>query len=289
MLKFDGKRIQIISLTSKHFKHKIPLLCVKPKNLTDKSVVFIFNGGIGNSIPSCAYMDNIAYDDNYFITYEKAGHNDNKNKPSQFKKMYLNELDEIVNWTKKYLPNKKIFLLGESWGTAINFVYYKKHSAKVDGAIGWNMPFRIVNPEKKTAKQMYSIVWRELLTFFFNVECHLPVVQSSQEKFSHDPLFGRLLQMVPPSKTNTKINLSVWRFMRPSYRFVCKNGKNPQYKFMYVQSGEDVLANWKVVKKITANCDSNHYYKIPTGYHVLSMEPKESKDLYNKVLEFIKE
>lgn len=288
MLKFENERVTTTKIESVNFRHYIPVVYVKPKQEVKESVVFIFNGGIGSSIPSCLYMNSFLYDNHYFVTYEKAGHNENKNKPSQFKEFYLNELDEVVNWVKKQYPEKKIFLLGESWGTAINFVYYKKYGKKIDGTIGWNMPFAITNPERKTAKQMYSIVWREIVTFLFNVECHLPVVQTSQDKFSRDPLFRRLLKLVPPSKTNTKINLSVWRFMKPAYNFVKKQGTNKNMKFLYVQSGEDIMANWKKVKKIEQYVDKEHYVKFPTGYHVLSMEPKESILLFNKIIDFIK-
>lgn len=288
MLKFENERLTLTKLECVNFKHSIPVVCVKPKQEPKESVIFIFNGGIGSSIPSCLYMNSFLYDKHYFITYEKAGHNENKNKPSQFKKNYLNELDEVINWVKKQYPEKRIFLLGESWGTAINFVYYKKYGNKIDGTIGWNMPFAITDPEKKTAKQMYSIVWRELVTFLFNIECHLPIVQTSQDKFSRDPLFGRLLKLVPPSKTNTKINLSVWRFMRPAYNFIKKYGTDKNVKFLYVQSGEDVMANWKKVKKIEQYADKEHYVKFPTGYHVLSMEPKESILLFNKIIDFVK-
>lgn len=288
MLKFEQERINIVNIDSVNFSNPIPAVCVKPKVENNNTVIFIYNGGIGSSIASSLYMNSFLYDCNYFITYEKAGHGNNKNKASQFKKNYILELDEIVLWVKKQFPGKKIYLLGESWGTAINFIYYRDNVGKIDGTIGWNMPFGITNPERKTAKQMYSIVWRELVTFIFNIECHLPAVQTSQEKFSRDPLFRRLLTIVPPSKTNTKINLCVWRFMKPTYRFICKFGRNSKYNFMYIQSGQDVMANWKFVKRIEKNVDNIHYLKFPTGYHVLSMEPKESIDLWKTVLDFVK-
>ncbi len=288
MLKFEDNRVSQHFIDSVNFRYKIPVLCVEPKTITKDTVIFIFNGGIGSSIPSSLYMNSFLYNHHYFITYEKAGHNGNKNKPSQYRKPYLNELDEVVLWVKKNFLGKKIYLLGESWGTGINFIYYSKNKNKIDGAIGWNMPFGITNPEKKTAKQMYSIVWREIVTFLFNVECHLPVAQTSQDKFSRDPMFRRLLKLVPPSKTNTKINLSVWRFMKPTYNFICKNGKNKKNKFIYIQSGEDLMANWNKIKKIEQKVDTEHYIKFKTGYHVLSMEPKESSILFNEILDYIR-
>lgn len=288
MLKFEKNRVSLHNLKTKKFKHPIPIACVKPLKESKQTVIFIFNSGIGSSIPTCLYMNNSIYDNHYFIAYEKAGHNDNKNKPSQFKKLYLNELDEVVAWTKKHLPGKQIYLLGESWGTAINFLYYKKNKNRVKGTIGWNMPFGIVNPEKKTAKQMYSIIWRELVTLLFNAECHLPLVQTSQDKFSRDPLFRRLLSFVPPSKTNTRINLSVWRYMRPSFNFIKKYGKDNNYNFLYIQSGQDVMADWKKIFKLEKSTDKNHFIRLKTGYHVLSMEPKESIVLYDYIQKFIK-
>lgn len=288
MLKFETERICKDKIISNNFKHEIPVVSVSPITKTRRSVVFIFNSGIGSSIPSCLYMNNPAFDNHYFVTYEKAGHNENINKPSQFKKNYLKELDDVVSWVKNTIPHRKIYLLGESWGTAINFLYYKKNRNKISGTVGWNMPFAITNPEKKTKKQMYSIIWRELVTLLFNIECHLPVVQTSQDKFSRDPLFRRLLSIVPPSKTNTKINLAVWRYMKPCFKFIRKYGRNDKYKFLYVQSGQDVMADWSKILKIRKRTNKKHFIKLKTGYHVLSMEPKESKMLYDLVLKFIK-
>lgn len=287
MLKFEEKRITFCKIECVNFKHYIPAVCVEPKSVTKSTVVFIFNGGIGSSIPACLYMNSFLYDNHYFVTYEKAGHNQNTNKPSQFKKNYLKELDEVVLWVRKKYPDKKIYLLGESWGTAINFIYYKKNKNKIDGTIGWNMPLGITNPEKKTIKQMYSIVWREIITLLFNIECHLPIVQTSQDKFCRDPLFRRMLSIIPPSKTNTKINISVWRFMKPCFNFIKKYGRSKDLNFMYIQSGEDIMADWKKISKLEKYIDSKHYKKFETGFHVLSMEPKESQQLFNMILDFI--
>lgn len=288
MLKFEDERVERFNFNSSYFSCPIPIVTVKPKNADEKSVVFIFNGGIGSNIPSCLYMNHPFYDNHYFVTYEKMFHNDNKNKPSQFKKKYILELDEVINCIRDKFPGKRIFLLGESWGTTVNFVYYKKHREKVDGVVSWNAPFKIVNGERKPLKEIWKITWREIITVLFNIECVLPPPTQDQLNFSQDKLYSRLLNMVPPVKLSTKTSLSVWRFMRPGYRFLKKYCRNPNYNFLYVQSSQDILEAKRKIKKVEKKADNKHFLRLPTGYHVLSMEPKESFDLYKAVAEFIK-
>ncbi|MCQ3915277.1 MAG: hypothetical protein MJ195_00545 [Mycoplasmoidaceae bacterium] len=75
--------------------------------------------------------------------------------------------------------------------------------------------------------------------------------------------------------------------MRPSYKFLLRNASNPKYNFLYIQSGQDALMCEKHIKNIEAGADSIHYLKIPTGYHILTMEPEESKILYKAIEDFI--
>lgn len=287
MNKFEQERIHNVSLNVKTFKHPIPVVYADPKSVNDQTRVLIYVGGLGSTNSFNLYMNSCVYDNNYFVTYDKIGHGDNKNKPSQFKSKFLKELDAVVDWATKQF-GKKIYLLGESWGCAINFLYLKKHREKIAGVLNWNMPTKPVDPEKKTFKQMYSVAWRHIVTFLFNINFKLPPVQTSHAPLSRNQLLLRARAMMGVDNSSTRLTLAVWRYMKPSYRFLKKNASNPLYKFLYIQSGQDALATWKHIEKIEKQADSFHYYKMPTGYHILSMEPEESKDLYNKILEFIK-
>ncbi len=286
MNKFENERLCHVNLDTKIFKNPIPIIYAKPKALTDKANVFIFVGGLGSTNSFNIYMNNSLYDTNYFVTYDKMAHGDNKNKATQYKAKYLKELDCVVDWAKNEFGNRPIYLLGESWGCAINFLYQKKNWQKIAGVINWNMPTKPIDPEKKTFGQMFAIAWREFATFLFNVTCYLPPVQESHEKISRNPFLIRLRAMMPKTRSNTKLTLVVWRYMFPSYLFLKKNVNNPKYNFLYIQSGQDALADWKAIAKIEKNADNNHYLKLPTGYHILSMEPVEQHDLYKAIENF---
>lgn len=288
MFKFEEERISEFEINSNKFKHPIPGICIKPKTETKDSVVFIFNSGLGGTIPSVKYMNYFAFDENYLISYEKMGHGENKNKPTKWKRIYLKELDEVVNWVKKNYQNKRIYLLGESWGSQINMIYYGKHRDKVDGTVNWNAPFNIKNPEKHPFHIVWRMAWKHIATLLFNVTCTLPKVQGSQSKFSRNPILNRALNIVPPVKNNSKATLVVWKYMSASYKWVKKHGKDSNLNFLYVQSGEDVMADMKKIDKLEKHMDNNHLLRLKTGYHVLSFEPEESKILYSKILEFIK-
>ncbi|XQP55421.1 MAG: alpha/beta fold hydrolase [Mycoplasmoidaceae bacterium] len=287
MNRFEQERINHYDLTSREFKFPIPIVYIKPLTENENTCVFIFCCGLGGTNSFNVYMNNPIYNTNYFVMYDKMGHGDNKNKPSQYKKPYLIELDKIVDWAKQQFPNKKIYLLGESWGCAINFLYYKKYENKIDGVINWNMPTKPISPVKKTLWQNWQFGWRELITILTNVNLQLPLEQSHHELLSRNRLLVRAMSMQPSTRNNTRLTLAVWRYMRPSYKFLFRNASNAKYNFLYIQSGEDVLMCEKHIKNIEASADSIHYLKIPTGYHILTMEPEESKILYKAIEDFI--
>lgn len=285
MNRFEAERLHRVELSANKFKHPIPIVYATPKTTDENTCVFIYVGGLGSTNSFNIYMNSFAFDTNYFVTYDKLAHGENQNKATQYKNKFIKELDAVVDWANNQF-HKKVFLLGESWGCAINFLYQKKHKEKIAGVINWNMPTKPIDPEKKTFKQMYSIAWRHIVTFLFNITCHLPPVQKSHAALSRNQLLVRARAMMPATRSNTKLTLAVWRYMWPSHQFLKKNVNNPEYNFLYVQSGQDALADWKSIARIEKNADSNHYYKMPTGYHILSMEPEESKDLYKIILEF---
>ncbi|MCQ2748036.1 MAG: hypothetical protein MJ223_02095 [Mycoplasmoidaceae bacterium] len=97
MLKFEENRIHEIGIVDKRFDKQIPIIAVDPKIITNESVVFIYSGGVGNTNSICKYMNNLAFDENYFISYEKAGHGNNTNKTSQYRKKSIKELDAVVD------------------------------------------------------------------------------------------------------------------------------------------------------------------------------------------------
>ncbi len=287
MKKFETDRIVNFNLETKLFKHSIPIVSVKPLNETQDTCVFIFNSGLGGTNTLSLYMNYFAFDNNYFVSYEKMGHGNNLNKPQQYKGKFLKELDCVVEWVKKELPNKKIYLLGESWGCAINLLYLKKYYGKIAGVINWNMPTRIKPPKSLSFKAAWSSAWKEVFTFLFNTELVLPLNENMHKDLTTDPLLLRAIAMFPKARRSSRLAIAVWRYMLPSYLFLLRNGKKEKYKYLYIQSGQDALMTKKHIKKIEAKSDANHFIKLPNGYHILSMDPNYSDQLYKLILEFV--
>lgn len=288
MNKFPLERTNKVNLATAKFKKDIPIVWISPKNENNDSCVFIYCCGLGGTNSFNVYMDNPFYDQHYFVTYDKMGHGDNQNIPSQFKKKYLAELNSVVNWAKNQFPNRKIFLLGESWGCSINFLYYKKYPDKINGVINWNMPTKPHSPVKKTLKQYWQFAWREIITLLTNVNLQLPLEQSHAELLTRNTLLVRAMNMMSSTRNSTRLTLAVWRYMHPSYKFLQKNCNNNKYNFLYVQSAQDNLMTKRDIDKIEKIADAEHFLKISSGYHILTMEPQESVILYNRIKEFIK-
>lgn len=287
MNKFEEQRTKRINIDSKTFKHSIPVVFVEPKINNDRTKVFIFCCGLGGTNSFNVYMNNSFYDEHYFITYDKMGHGENKNLSSQYKNKYLIELNEIVNWAKQQFESKEIYLLGESWGSSINFLYCKKFPNKVSGVINWNMPTKAISPVKKTVWQNWQFAWREFFTMITNINLLLPLEQSNHNLLSRNKMLVRAISMQPSVRNGTKLTLAVWRFMKPSLKFLLKKPDKYLNNFLYVQSGQDALMCNKHIRLIESNLGNTHFVKIPTGYHILTMEPEESKTLYKIISDFI--
>lgn len=286
MKKFENERLHKVILETPIFKYPTPIVYANPIAMDKNTCVFIFVGGLHATNSFNVYMNNFAFDKNYFVTFDKLAHGENKNKPSQYIKPYLNELDCVINWAKSEFPGRKIYLIGESWGGAIDLLYYKRFGNKIDGVFCWNMPTKIVNTQKNSFKEVWSVGWRELLCFLTNIEFKLPLNVNHREHLSRNQLLLRVLAMQENRSESSKSTICVWRCMRPSYKFMLKNCNNPKYNFLYIQSGQDALETKKHIKKIEAKADKDHYKRFKTGFHILCMEEKESIDLFKELVKF---
>lgn len=287
MRKFPEQRITSSEIVSKHFKFPIPVVTVKPEIIQDDSCVIIFNGGLNCTNAGNLCLNHSFYDKHWFISFERCAHGNNKNKPSQFRTRYQKELLEVVLWTIKQFPNRKIYLLGESWGSAINFIFYKKHPTLVSGTVNWNMPMRPKDSEKNKGKVVWECAFKELLTLTTNITTYLPVVQKTLNNVTRNPLLLRALSMAPAIKQNSKTTIAVWRYMHSSKFFLFRYAKSKDLNYLYIQSGEDALQDKKITNKLAIKSLPEHFINIPTGYHILALEPVESNQLYKIIQDFI--
>lgn len=289
MKKFPDCSINNINYQSKLFVCPIPILCIEPEKKTNNSVVFIFNCGLGGTNKWNEFMCFPIFQENYFISYEKASHGNNKNKPSQYRKKTLIELQEVILFVRNKYPNRKIYLLGESWGSSINFLYLKQYGHKyVDGVVNWNMPYKPKNVEKLPFFKKLSITCKIIFTWLFNIGLNDKQSNFVHDKLSQNVFLVRAKRIAGTQSMNTKLPICSWRFMKPSWRFLFKNLSNNTYNFLYIQTGQDILAKKKIVDKLNNNYKSSKKYLfIPSGFHVLTFEPKESTILYSEIKKFI--
>ena len=260
MNKFKQNQTFYVKLQTKKFVNPIPIVYCVPEIIDRNTVVYIFNCGLGSTNAWNLYMNCPLFQRNYFVIYEKQGHGLNHNKPSQYLKKYIYELDVIIQWTKKFFPQYQIFLLGESWGGSINCLYYKKYhhlfsQNHIKGVFVWNMPNK-------------------------------PSPTFIQDKLSQNTLLIRAQRMAPLSRQNTRLLLAVWRSLKKSWSFLTKNINNGD--IFYLQSGQDAMADWKKINKLKKIATIESFKFIPTGYHILSFEPNEATILYETIAIFTK-
>jgi hypothetical protein len=114
MKKFEPNREIKQMVQIKKFKHPIPLVYFKPLKENDKTCIFLFVGGLGGTIPFLEIMNYPFFNNHYLFGFERASHGNNLNKPKRFPIFFLKELDKIIDKIHDLLPNKCIYILGES-------------------------------------------------------------------------------------------------------------------------------------------------------------------------------
>lgn len=291
MNKFKQNQTFYVKLQTKKFVNPIPIVYCVPEIIDRNTVVYIFNCGLGSTNAWNLYMNCPLFQRNYFVIYEKQGHGLNHNKPSQYLKKYIYELDVIIQWTKKFFPQYQIFLLGESWGGSINCLYYKKYhhlfsQNHIKGVFVWNIPNKPIDVSNKSLRQIIKIGWRLIFTLLFNFSFMDPSPTFIQDKLSQNALLIRAQRMAPLSRQNTRLLLAVWRSLKKSWSFLMKNINNGD--IFYLQSGQDAMADWKKINKLKKIATIESFKFIPTGYHILSFEPNEATILYETIATFTK-
>lgn len=288
MKRFEADRIFYHQLITPKFSHPIPIAYCLPLNLNKDSIVYVYNYGLGSTNSWNLYMNFPIFQSNYFVLYEKQGHGLNQNKPSQHPRKYVIELNEVIKWVKKQFPERRIFLLGESWGAAVNCLYYKKYQNEIiNGLFIWNMPKRPVDISETPKKQGIIAGIKLLITLLFNIPFNNKPTKFIQDKLSQNAILVRAQKMAPLSSSNTKLLIAVWRSFKRAWVFLLNNINNEEkYNIFYLQSGQDALIDWKIIKKINSFASLNHYKFIETGFHVLSFEPKEADILYAEIIKF---
>lgn len=269
-------------LEAKGFKHTIPFISFKPIIVDQHTVVCLFINGLGGTNRFVEIMNHPFFDRHYLVSYERAGQGDNKNLPKRWPSFFLKELDEVINKIHEIFPNKQIYILGESWGSALAYLYYKHHDKKIAGVFCWNMPHNIKDASHSPRTQKLIIFAKMLITIPFGIHYKDYHAKDTSEIFSSNPLLIRLSKVANANKImDLCLYLASWWSFKPAWRFLYRNLENAKYNIYYIQSGEDFMINRKYFERFQKRWEQSTRIKyFEKGFHILSMEEPLNDQLY---------
>ncbi len=104
----------------------------------EKPIIITLHGGPGAfNVDHEFYRD--VFENDYLMVYfdqRGSGKSDEFRDKTMFTTdQFVKDLDEVVNYIKERYPNKKINLLGSSWGGMYGFLYLIKHQEKINSFI----------------------------------------------------------------------------------------------------------------------------------------------------------
>ena len=126
---------------------KFPFTKISP--LKESDTLVLFSLGLNSNSNFIKYLDYPCFDDVYLIGYDARAQSKSELKPSIRFETYVDDMNSILTEYLKQNPNiKKVYIIGESWGSALAFLYKKKYPEKIYGVMGWNMPYEIIDSSK---------------------------------------------------------------------------------------------------------------------------------------------
>lgn len=130
----------------------------------DKPIIITLHGGPGAfNVDHEFYRD--VFENDYLMVYfdqRGSGKSDEwKDKTMLTTDQFVKDLDQVVEYIKNKYPNKKINLLGSSWGGMYGFLYLIKHQKKINSFISnsgtaniQHNNFALIKHEKQLANKL---------------------------------------------------------------------------------------------------------------------------------------
>jgi hypothetical protein len=161
-------------------------------------------------------------------------------------------------------------------------LYCYKNINKISGAFLWNMPRIVLDPSKKPLSHKMIFGMKVIWTMLTNLPTYDRHPINSTEKLSSNKILIKMNKIVAPTKSSTKIIISVWLSMRPSWKKLIKILKNNPKNFFIFQSKDDFFfdeKNWKKCSKLFPN----NLFFLNEGMHILSFEEPQNLMLFEKI------
>lgn len=256
-----------------------PVFYISPKNISNK-MIFYIPGLNGNGI-MIKYWNTSLSDNFYLVSFDPRAQGESKAKSSRLYKRYLKDINEIIIAFKNKYNIDDVYIIGESWGSALASLYLKKYK-NIKGIFIWNMPCKLidVSEEKKWIKFKRNLKIIFTFLFFINTNDLAPF----NKKLTNNKTLIRTVEIFRRKKISNKVVIASWRSFKPAWNFLLKNHKSINFK--YIQSKEDVLIDFNKVNRLSKI--SNKIVILDKGYHILSFDENVNKDLFNMILDFTK-
>lgn len=154
----------------------------------DKPIIITLHGGPGAfSVDHAFYKD--VFEKDYLVVYfdQRGGGKSDEctDKAMLTTDQFVQDLDNVVDFIKAKYPNKKINLLGTSWGGLYGFLYLIKHQEKINSYISSSgfadspqRNFALINHERKLATDLLKTttdpakkkIYQDILTSLNEIE-----------------------------------------------------------------------------------------------------------------------
>lgn len=274
---FDSHRIINENWQIDGIKKPFPTFCVKSLNPTNKCLIYI--PGLNGNGSMIKYFNYKVFDDCYLFSFDPRAQGNNENKASRNYKKYINDIEIIINEFKKQYPFiNQIYLSGESWGSTLAILTYNKLKNQINGTIGWNMPYDVVDVSTEKGWSKFKKSMKVLWTFLTSINTYDEA--TLVESLTNNRVLLKVVQMVKRNKLNNKIPLAAWRSFKKAWKVLINNNLN----IKYIQSKEDVLLSKKRLNEISK---INNVIIFEKGYHILSFDDNVSDSLFNEIYKFI--
>jgi len=130
----------------------------------DKPIIITLHGGPGAFNVDHEFFRNVFEKDYLMVYFDQRGSGKSdewRDKSMLTTDQFVKDLDLVVDYIRNKYPNKKINLLGSSWGGMYGFLYLIKHQEKINAFISnsgtaniQDNNFALINHEKKLANKL---------------------------------------------------------------------------------------------------------------------------------------
>lgn len=277
MNKIDNKRI--IDYTFNNKKNKFQIFCNLPLTNTKCDTLIFYIPGLNGNGSLVHYFDDQVFNKYLVCSFDPRAQGDNQLKASRNYKKYIDDIFFVINnICNKFNNIKNIFLIGESWGANLAFLFNKYYPNVTRAIIGWNMPYHVIDTSDLKGWKKIKNSLKVLLTYTTNINTFDDT--PFNEQLTNNKVLIRIVKTIKNNRISNRVILAAWKSFKQSWRYLLKNAtKN---NLFYIQSSKDALISKDIVNKFVRLHPIN-FREIDGGYHILTFDESANKLLFNDI------